>query len=171
MENKEIWKDISGYEGHYHVSSLGKIRSLKFGKEKEIKLQSNGQYLHTIFCRNGKRKTFLVHQLVAVAFLNHKPEGSKFVIDHINSNKLDNNIENLRIVSHRENNSKERTTKSGLPVGVRKMGNRFRSSIRIGNTRKNLGSFKTVEEASDSYQKELMKLNTTELKRNKISSE
>ena len=162
----ETWKDIPGYEGDYQVSNTGKVKSLKFGKEKELKSAVNtGGYLHVILFKNKINKSFLVHKLVAMAFLDHKPNGMKLIIDHLNSNKLDNQIENLRIISQRENTSKERTKKSGLPVGVYfyKQTNKFRSQIEIFGKRKFLGYFSTPEEASSAYQQELNKIKNEKL--------
>lgn len=111
MENTvEIWKDIEGYKGLYQVSNNGFIRSLdKFDsigrriKGKHIKPQeSRFGYYRVSLCREGKVTTHSVHRLVAQAFIpntDNKPE-----IDHINTIKTDNRVENLRWVTKKENN-------------------------------------------------------------------
>ena len=149
----EEWKDIPDYP-NYQVNNLGNVRSLKFGKVKLLKLGISNRYYNITLHKNGKGKTFLVHQLVAICFLNHKPNKDKFVIDHINSDPLDNRLENLRIVTTRENSSKERTIKKGLPVGVYfyKPTQKYSSLIRIKDKLKFLGYFNTIEEASQAYQ-------------------
>ena len=94
MKTDEQWKPITGFED-YEISSLGRVKSLKFGKEKILKPGKDGWgYLFVYLCRNGKRKMFKVHRLVASAFLpnpmglpevNHKDENP--------SNNVKSNIE------------------------------------------------------------------------------
>ena len=97
---EEIWKAIPGYEGIYEVSDLGRVKSLgnnKTRKEKILKFSNNrkGYYKLNLF-KNANTKTYEIHQLVAMAFLNHIPSKSKKVIDHINNVKTDNRLENLQ---------------------------------------------------------------------------
>jgi len=80
------------------------------------------------------------------------------MVDHIHSNKLNNDISNLQILSNRQNLSRERTTKSGFPVGVQKIRNRYRSIITIDYKRIHLSCFNTPEEASKAYQTKLSTL-------------
>ena len=94
---KEIWKDIVGHEGRYQVSNKGRVKSLKFGKERIMKQSLNSAgYPILNLCKEGKRKTFQVHQVVAIAFLNHVPDGNKLVVDHRNNDKINNSLSNLR---------------------------------------------------------------------------
>lgn len=100
---EEIWRDIKGYEGIYQVSSMGRVRGFYFGKEKMLKPRKDRDgYLLINLHRDGKQYTFRVHRLVAEAFIPN-PE-NKPCIDHINTIKDDNRIENLRWVSIAENN-------------------------------------------------------------------
>lgn len=81
---KEIWKPVVGYENLYEVSNFARVKSLKFGKERILKPGTNRYgYLHVNLYKNNKRKDFLVHRLVAEAFIpnpdnlplvNHKDE-------------------------------------------------------------------------------------------------
>lgn len=102
----EIWKDIKGYEGLYQVSNLGNVKSLcnnKTRKEKILKPKQRKGYLYVGLCKNGKVKQYLVHRLVAEHFIpnpNNLPQ-----IDHINTNKTDNRVENLRWVTQKENSN------------------------------------------------------------------
>jgi hypothetical protein len=156
---KEIFKEIPGYEGIYEVSNLGNIKSFKFGKEKLLRPRLGQAICYSIvLSKNGKLKAFKIHQLVAMAFLNHKPDGTqKIVVDHIDSNPLNNRLCNLRLITNRENCSKERTHKSGLPVGVsfHKSTNKYQSKIFYNGKQKYLGLFNTIEDASKAYQNKL----------------
>ena len=69
-------------------------------------------YFGVSLCKNCVSKSFTTHQLVAMAFLNHKPDGHKLVIDHIDENKENNIVENLRIVTQRFNLSRKKRGKN-----------------------------------------------------------
>ena len=100
----EIWKEIKDYEGIYQISNLGRVKSFKYGKEKLLKniINSRGYYNVHLFKNNHREKKTL-HQLVAFAFLNHTPCGMELVVNHKDLNKLNNRVENLEIVTQKEN--------------------------------------------------------------------
>ena len=102
----EIWRDIEGYEGLYQVSNMGNVKSLKFGKEKILRLRKDkGNYLYVGLYKNGKGKNYYVHRLVAETFIQ-KIAGKDFV-DHINGIRDDNRIDNLRWCTSKENSNFE----------------------------------------------------------------
>ena len=103
----EVWKTIKGFED-YQISSFGNVKSFKNGKEKILKSHPNEKgYYNIDLYLNNKRKTIRVHKLVAEYFLNHKGDGSMLlVIDHIDNNKSNNRLDNLQVISNRENSSK-----------------------------------------------------------------
>ena len=107
----EIWKPIRDYEGLYEVSNLGGIKRLendKNRKEKILKPYKNKLgYLCINLYRDNKVKQMYVHRLVAIAFIPN-PE-NKPCIDHINTIRNDNRIENLRWVTYKENMNNELT--------------------------------------------------------------
>lgn len=102
MEEKFI--DIPGYEGYYKISNLGRVLGVRSNKIMKVCVNDNGYF--TIGLKKDRYQTRKkVHQLLAISFLGHIPGGHNTVIDHINGNKQDNRIENIRLVSHRENTS------------------------------------------------------------------
>lgn len=92
---QERWKYIDGYDGMYQVSDLGRVRSLKFGKTRLLRASKNNSgYLQVVLCKDGKVKHFLVHRLVAQAFIENDDE-TKTQINHINEDKTENKVSNL----------------------------------------------------------------------------
>ena len=112
---KEIWKDIPNYEG-YQVSSCGRVRTYnkttyteKHGtrKWKNRILHFKGETYNTGYrvdlWKNGKSKTFLVARLVAFTFYNKDISNKKLTVDHLDGNRLNNNLSNLELVTLKEN--------------------------------------------------------------------
>src|SRR5690554_8063587 len=99
----EIWKVIEDYP-NYEVSNKGRVRS--FGK-RILKATKGKYYCQVGLYKDKVQKKFTVHQLVAICFLNHKPDGYSKVVNHINFNGYDNNVNNLEIISPRENSNKK----------------------------------------------------------------
>jgi len=165
---KEEWRDIEGFEGIYQVSSLGRIKSLarevltsdgklKPIKEKILKLNDNGQgyKLVTLYGEFGRRRES-VHFLVAEAFLGHKKGSWDAVCDHLNHNPSDNRLENIQIISQRENVSRKRGNYSSEYVGVcRRAGGKFTAQITIEGTKYYLGIFEQEIQAARAYQEAL----------------
>lgn len=112
---REIWKDILGYEGLYQASNLGRIKSIdrvvrygryntnltavKIGKLRKQHI-IQGYHRVTLF-NNGKPKSLYVHRLVWSAFNGKIPDGME--VNHINEVKTDNRLENLNLMSRNEN--------------------------------------------------------------------
>ena len=112
----EEWKDIDGYEGYYQVSNLGNIKSLDvevfngkvmhIRKGRVLKLQTNGNYNKVSLSYRGKVKQFLVHRLVAKAFLPNKQ--NKPEVNHIDYDCFNNCVSNLEWVTAKENDTHKR---------------------------------------------------------------
>ena len=156
---EEIYKDVIGYEGIYQVSNLGNVKSYKTGLIRNYYLEKNGYYSITLR-KNGIGKTRKVHQLVAESFLNHKRCGFELVINHIDLDKTNNKVENLEIVTNRENSNRKHLKSTSKYIGVHwnKEDKKWKSTITINKELKYLGSFNDELEASEAYQKALLNI-------------
>ncbi len=121
---QEIFKPIKGYECYYEISNLGRVKSLpkvwSVGKKKETILKNGHRktgYDFVVLCIDKIKKYASVHRLVAEHFCD-KIDGCN-VVNHINSNKLDNRAKNL-----------EWTTSSGNSIHGFKYG--FRKGMKGG---------------------------------------
>ena len=85
-----------------------------------------------------------------MTFLNHVPCKFKIVVDHIDNNKLNNNLNNLQLLTNRENSTKDSFNKCGY-LGVSKSNKKFKASIRINGVAIYLGSFDTAKLAHEKY--------------------
>lgn len=153
---KEIFKPILEFENLYEISNLGNVKSLR----NNIILKSNkgnSGYLKVKLYNRGYEKTYMIHTLVAIYFLKHKPDGQNMVVNHINLNKLDNRLENLEIITQRENSNLKHINSSSKYVGVSiikryKSYNLYRACIRMNSDPIYLGDYQDELLASEIYQ-------------------
>jgi hypothetical protein len=112
----EIWKDAVGYEGIYEISNTGKVRTKEdkttFTKRHGIRRWSQRTLKQKVSkdktCRvslwkDGKEKTWLVHRLVAFAYLPLVVD--KDCVNHMDGNRMNNAVTNLEWCNHTENNN------------------------------------------------------------------
>ena len=95
IKQPEEWKPIPGYEGKYEVSSYGRVKSYQLDSNGRILSPGNSGngYKIVILCKDKKRKNYMIHRLVAEAFI---PNPSKFPqVNHKDENKQNNYVENL----------------------------------------------------------------------------
>jgi hypothetical protein len=160
MSVKEEFRPVKGYEGIYEVSNLGNVKSFKFNKSKILKVSKDKYgYLKVNLYKNKKIKTRYIHQLMAIAFLNHTPNGHELVVDHIDNNPSNNNLDNLQITTHRQNISKDRKGSSKY-TGVcwSKTSKKWKAGIKLNGEYKHLGYYTNEKQAADVYQYQLKKI-------------
>ena len=102
----EKWLPIQGYEGLYDVSNYGRIRSHDYRKKGVTQIlrthASKGYYVKVGLRKDGKKRYFRVHRLVAIAFLP-PPQSGQTQVEHVNCDKRDNRVQNLRWCSPKGN--------------------------------------------------------------------
>lgn len=147
----ETWTDIEGLLGRYKVSSLGRVLSFIRYKEGRILAQrvSNDGYLFIGLYDGDKQKTYLIHRLIAIHFIDN-PEGL-LQVNHINGDRRDNRLENLEWCSIRENlcHRSKRKSKSSKYTGVawNKHSKKWNATIHINKKLCNLGYYENEEDA------------------------
>ena len=110
----EIWRDIKNYDKKYQVSNFARVKSFHKGDVRILKPELVKGYLRVGLYKNGKTKNHFVHSLVAQAFIPN-PE-NKPLVNHIDGNRLNNNIANLEWCTPREN------VQHALRLGLQKSG-------------------------------------------------
>lgn len=98
----EQWKDIKGYEG-YQVSDWGRVKNLKFGRERILKGRKARGYLYVGLYQDGKQVIKKVHRLVAEAFLENPQNLPQ--VNHKDEDKTNNSVENLEWCDSKYNNN------------------------------------------------------------------
>ena len=128
MEEKEIWKDIEGFEGLYQVSNMGRVKSLErtvwdsvrgYYRTVHERIRKphkvRGGYIQVCLCKDGKKKGYLVHKLVAEAFIQFVPEANvSYEVDHRNTVRTDNRVANLCYVTSSQNKLNPKTRERNI---------------------------------------------------------
>ena len=156
------YKDIPKFEGLYQVSNTGIIKAL----EKTVKMPNGGKkiikehypklsitkkgYLKVMLTgKNGIRKGYFVHRLVAECFIYR----SKLQVNHKDKNKQNNQVDNLEYVTNRQNviHSIDKINTSSKYIGVTQKSNKWQCQKMINGKRTYLGLFDAEEEARNKY--------------------
>ena len=162
---KEEWRPVTfeDYSHLYHVSNLGRVKSLRRLKSKMGGIMSASPttcgYPSLTLRNNGKTKHVSVHILVARAFIGDPSPGME--VDHIDQDKTNNTATNLRYVTHRQNQNNhpairaksKRKNFSSKYVGVFWFTAREKwgAAIQVCGKRHFLGLFEKEQEAADAY--------------------
>ena len=172
---EEIWKPLEGYEGLYSISNFGNIishaKEWSCGDKGTIRRKpetilkqtiGSGDYHRVTIRKNKEMKCVLVHHLVWDNFNGTKRDDKE--IDHIDNNKSNNHIDNLQLLTPRENSVKS-IEQRGRKVnnhysGIHKDKRRTRgwyATVRINNKRKKLPKMFLTEEEAYNYQQNYLK--------------
>jgi hypothetical protein len=145
----ESFKFIKGYE-KYMISDKGRVFSIKSHRFLKPRINTKGYY-YVSLSSNKIVKNFTIYRVIGLHFLEN-PENKEY-IDHINNNRLDNRLENLRFVSSSEN-SMNRKISNKNTSGVKgisfykKYNNKYRVQIWFNNKSKHIGYFNSLDEAT-----------------------
>jgi hypothetical protein len=159
--SKEIWRDVKNTKSQYRVSNKGRIRSFKHREPKILAQRTNRKgYKDVTICMLGIKKSRTIHQLVAESFLDHKADGHNIVVNHKDFNKTNNNIDNLELVTARENSNLKHIKSTSKYVGVawRKDSKKWRAYINIKKKKIHLGSFVCEFKAHIAYETKLKEI-------------
>jgi len=102
-----IWKEIPGFNGKYSISIYGEVHDVERNKiinphMSGVKRRNYPQV--TLYRKSDKTKhTKRVHSLMAITWLNHSYGDRKVVVDHIDNNPLNNKLDNLQIITNKQN--------------------------------------------------------------------
>jgi len=112
--------------------------------EKKCSINKGG-YKNLHLYHKSKYKSYKIHRIIAFAYLGLDIENPKQVIDHINRDRLDNCVSNLRLVSNQENQWNRN------PKGYHKIGNKYVAQIHLNYKNIYLGTYETRELAHNAY--------------------
>ena len=175
----EVWEDIPDFKG-YQASNLGNVRSFIHKKNgtnlnthtnpKQLKkliriIRKNKKRYYVNLYKNRKLFSKNIAPLVAMAFLKHKPNGHRIVVDHIDNNSLNDKLYNLQLISNRLNIHKDFVNPTSKYIGVtwHKASKKWSAQISINNKKKWLGCYITEFEAANAYKKALKEYETKEI--------
>ncbi len=143
------------YNERYSITKTGKVYDNRNHKLVAVTGSHANNKRHSYYVcfmtlPNGKQTRVRIHRMLAKLFIAN-PE-DKQLVDHIDQNTLNNDLTNLRWVTARENGQNLKQ-KKGRFIGVSKMGNKYRASIKFYNENIHLGTFDTPELAAIAYNK------------------
>lgn len=159
----EEWRDVPDFVGFYQVSSLGNVRSCRYGnkllKHSQFSVNIDGiGYRKVTLCVARSRVHRAVARLVAAAF--HPNPENKPQVDHINRDPSDNRACNLRWVTNSQNCANARTRNPYGLKGIQKHArcNKYQAHIAINGQTKYIGLYNTPEEAHAAYMAKAIEL-------------
>jgi|688.fasta_scaffold1306147_1 hypothetical protein len=136
------WKKINDWD--YSINEAGEVRNNKSGRILRPAPDGDG-YMRVALCKNGKQNTYKIHRLLGVYFLDCPPH---LFMDHIDGDRKNNALSNLRVVTHQHNHF-NRTTAKGYTWNIQM--NKWQAVLSVSGKNKSLGYYDTKEEARAAY--------------------
>ena len=159
---EEEFKKIEGYE-NYEISNLGNVRNIDTGRFLKPS-KNNGGYYHLNLNKNGTIRKLYIHRLIGLHFIPN-PDNLPF-IDHIDRNKTNNSITNLRWISKSNNcrnkSKKQNTSSKFIGVSFHKANGKYVAQININKQNKYIGLYETEEDAGRAFDNFVKQHNLTE---------
>ena len=148
----ECWRSINNYL-NYQISNIGRVRNCLTGRMLRPGQDKSGYYQVSL-CENGKKRSHRLHKLVAQEFLENPEE--KRCVDHIDGDRANNCVSNLRYASHQENQMNKRktttdTTSKYKGVYWNRDKSKWHSRVWIDRKSTHLGLFDDEKEAARAY--------------------
>ncbi len=143
-----MWKIVKGFT-NYIVSSDGVVFNLKKLRVEKQCTNTYGYYQFNMYNNYGQRKTVRIHRILALTFIDN--QYNKPCVDHIDNIRINNNLDNLRWSTVKENDRNRSLSKSSTTnvkgVSYHKATQKYRAYIIINGKYIHLGYFSTLEEA------------------------
>jgi len=157
----ECWRSISGYI-NYQISNIGRVRNCVTGRILKPRLNGNG-YHQVVLTNDDGKKECRIHQLDANEFIGKPNSETKLCVDHINRDRLDNQVHNLRYVTYSQNsmntNKTTKTTRSTYKgVCFDKSCNKWKVSVKPNGKRIYLGYFDDEKQPAEVYNAKALEL-------------
>ncbi len=147
----EEWRDIPNYEGLYQVSNMGRVKKSKRNSIITQNKSKTGRY-KVMLHKNKVLKTCKIANLVAMAFLDHKPCGFDIIVCNKDGDFSNNKLENIKLTTVREASSINKNgTSKYTGVHRHKKSGKFEARIRIRGGSYYLGLFECEDEAGKEY--------------------
>ena len=159
INNLEQWRMISGFP-NYMISSCGRVMNIRTFKVLRPGINSSG-YLHVCLSKDANQSFKTIHRIVANAFILNLTDLP--CVDHIDRNKLNNHLSNLRWCTREENQhnrSKQKKDTTSVYKGVYfdKKANKWRAQIKHNGQQIHIGYFLDESEAGRAYDRKANEL-------------
>jgi hypothetical protein len=152
INEEEFWKSIDGCP-NYHISNKGNVENIVTGNTLHPVIDTNGYKI--VGLQIGKtRKWYRLHRIIALAFIPN-PD-NKLCVDHVDNDRTNNNVSNLRWVTNQQNDF-NRQISSNNTSGVKgvtwhKQKQKWQAQMKINGKSIHIGHYKTLEEAKQARQ-------------------